>query len=79
MLAVRTILHPTDFSEASELACAKAVELARQCGAKLTILHVYADPALFAEGWNIPDPRPQLQEALDLIAANEPTLTVTGS
>ena len=38
--ATRRILHPTDFSEASEAAFAHALELALANQAKLTILHV---------------------------------------
>jgi universal stress protein A len=58
------VLHPTDFSDASTVACEKAVDLARQCGAKLTVLHVYANP-LMAEGFAyVPDPRPELEEQL---------------
>jgi nucleotide-binding universal stress UspA family protein len=70
------ILHPTDFSESSELACAKAVELAKQCGAKLTILHAYANPALVEGAWPIPDPGPELNEALSAVASDEPTVAI---
>ena len=62
------ILHPTDLSDASQAACDRAIDLARQCGAQLTVLHVYANP-LLAEGFAyVPDPRPELEEALSLVA-----------
>ena len=70
------VLHPTDFSEASQPACEKAVELARQCGAKLTVLHVYANP-LMAEGFAyVPDPRPELEEKLGYVANEELAIVV---
>lgn len=76
MTGFTSILHPTDFSEASRLACERAVELARQCGAKLTILHAYADPTAVAEAWSIPDPRPELEDALSLVAADVPDVAI---
>ena len=70
MTGFTSILHPTDFSEASRLACERAVELARQCGAKLTVLHVFADPTAAPDAWQIRDPRPELEDALSLVAAD---------
>ena len=70
------VLHPTDFSEASLAACEKAVDLARQCGAKLTVLHVYANP-LMAEGFAyVPDPRPELERMLGDVANEELPIAV---
>ena len=40
MLPVRTILHPTDFSEAADYAYGVARLVARECGARLIALHV---------------------------------------
>jgi nucleotide-binding universal stress UspA family protein len=40
VLNLKTILVPVDFSAASEKALAYAIPLARQCGAKITLLHV---------------------------------------
>jgi len=40
MIKVHRILHPTDFSKASSPAFAKALELAKQNRAELTLLHV---------------------------------------
>ena len=40
MIQLKTILHPTDFSESSGHALDYAVSLAEKCGAKLCVLHV---------------------------------------
>jgi nucleotide-binding universal stress UspA family protein len=48
MLAVRTILHPTDFSEHSEYPFEVAVALANSCGSRLAVLHV--KPTGLAQG-----------------------------
>lgn len=40
MLPIRTILHPTDFSEAADYAYRLARMIARDCGARLIVLHV---------------------------------------
>ncbi len=45
MLAIRRILHPTDFSERSQAAFQMACSLARQHGVRLIILHVMTPPA----------------------------------
>jgi len=44
MLPIRTILHPTDFSEHSDYALRLACALARDHGARLVLLHVAAPP-----------------------------------
>jgi nucleotide-binding universal stress UspA family protein len=76
MTVFANILHPTDFSEPSQAACEKAVELARQCGAKLTVLHVYANP-LMAEGFAyVPDPRPEFEQRLSTVANVELPIAV---
>jgi len=43
MIKMKTILHPTDFSEPSKYALEYAVACARQFGAKLYLLHVLPD------------------------------------
>jgi nucleotide-binding universal stress UspA family protein len=48
MLAIKTILHPTDFSERSDFAFRLACALARDYGARLVILHVAEPPAAVA-------------------------------
>jgi nucleotide-binding universal stress UspA family protein/uncharacterized protein (DUF2267 family) len=44
MLPIRTILHPTDFSECSRHACEFAASLARDYHARLVLLHVLEPP-----------------------------------
>jgi len=44
MLPIRTILHPTDFSEHSAYALWLACALARDHGARLVLVHVAAPP-----------------------------------
>jgi nucleotide-binding universal stress UspA family protein len=44
MLAVKTILHPTDFSEGSDAAFDFACALARDYGARLVVLHAAEAP-----------------------------------
>ena len=69
MLAIRTILHPTDFSERSQDAFGLACALARDYGARLIVLHV-ADVPTVAYGEGIVPPNPEesraaAQEQLD--------------
>jgi nucleotide-binding universal stress UspA family protein len=48
-MSIRTILHPTDFSEHSQAALATACRLARDWGARLIVLHVVPNaPAILA-------------------------------
>ena len=42
---LRSIFHPSDFTEASEVAFEHALKIAIVSGAKLTMLHVEASPA----------------------------------
>ncbi len=53
---VRRILHPSDFSPASQAAFRKAVELAKQSHAELLVLHVL-DPIVFVVGEGYVSPR----------------------
>jgi nucleotide-binding universal stress UspA family protein len=68
MFAVKTILHPTDFSERSDVAFRFACALARDYGARLVVLHVVElPPVAFGEGVMIPSPaieREPLREQL---------------
>jgi nucleotide-binding universal stress UspA family protein len=50
MLPVRTVLHPTDFSERSDHAFHLACALARDCGARLFVLHVMKSPLVLYGG-----------------------------
>ncbi len=57
MLPIRRILHPTDFSDLSKPAFELASALARDYGAKLTVLHVAVPPPVFApDGIAMPMP-----------------------
>jgi nucleotide-binding universal stress UspA family protein len=49
MLPIKTILHPTDFSEASQHALAMAVGLARDYHARLILLHAVEPPVYYGE------------------------------
>jgi nucleotide-binding universal stress UspA family protein len=65
MLAIRTILHPTDFSERSDFAFRLACSLARDYGARLIVLHVAEPPApICSDGLVVPAPQVYNMEAL---------------
>ncbi len=49
MLPLRTILHPTDFSESSDYAFQLACALARDYGARLLVAHVVPPPLFHGE------------------------------
>src|SRR5947209_9505674 len=81
MLPIRTILHPTDFSQqaanAFELACA----LARDYGAKLVVLHVLPTPVVpVIDGGVFPVPmevpRHRLQQELGALKPREKAVVV---
>jgi nucleotide-binding universal stress UspA family protein len=78
MLPIRTILHPTDFSDRSGYALHLACALARDHGARVDILHVTPRPFLaYGEGVIPPDPEFVSQEArqrLDRLAVPDPDL-----
>jgi nucleotide-binding universal stress UspA family protein len=46
MLAIKTIVHPTDFSERSDYAFALACSLAGDYGARVVVLHVGGQPVI---------------------------------
>jgi nucleotide-binding universal stress UspA family protein len=50
MLPIKTILHPTDFSDASKIALEFACGLAADYGAHLVIIHVVAAPLVLSDG-----------------------------
>jgi nucleotide-binding universal stress UspA family protein len=59
------ILHPTDFSEASEPAFRKAVDLARRLQAPLLIAHVVSPPALpVSEAYVAPQVYADIEQAM---------------
>jgi nucleotide-binding universal stress UspA family protein len=78
MLAIRTVLHPTDFSTNSETAFRIACSLARDYGARLIVLHVDVPPiVLINEGIGIPPPAAPgddtgLKDKLEQLKAPDP-------
>jgi nucleotide-binding universal stress UspA family protein len=54
MWPIKTILHPTDFSECSQEAFRLACSLARDHGARLVVLHVTSVPDLAYKGYGAP-------------------------
>lgn len=77
MLSIRSILHPTDFSEPSRSAFRLACSLARDSGAHLVALHVIPPPVMFTgEGVLLPPPPAQdwdgMQERLQQLTSLDP-------
>src|SRR5262245_40033422 len=63
MLPIRTLLHPTDFSEHSSYAFRLACSLARDYGARLIVMHVLEQPLLIYSGvMTAPPPPPPSAE-----------------
>jgi len=63
MLPIRTVLHPTDFSEHSDYAFRLASSLARDYGARVIVLHVLERPVLTYTGvMTAPPPPPPSAE-----------------
>lgn len=62
MLPIRTILLPTDFSEGAAHACRVACTVARDCHARLILLHVFTPPVLIS-GENLLPPDPAILKA----------------
>jgi nucleotide-binding universal stress UspA family protein len=54
MIALKTILHPTDFSESSRYALELACALARDQAARVILLHVLPHPAPIGTDSNVP-------------------------
>jgi nucleotide-binding universal stress UspA family protein len=48
MFPIRTVLHPTDFSDRSDAAFGVAAALARDYGARLVVLHVAPNDVVYA-------------------------------
>jgi nucleotide-binding universal stress UspA family protein len=84
MLAIRTILHPTDFSDYSDNAFRLACSLARDYGARLIVLHVLERPVLIYTGVMTappppppsPEERQAVQEQLHRIKPQDPAIRV---
>jgi len=65
VLTIRTILHPTDFSECADTAFQFACSLARDYGARLCLLHVGKRPVVTpVEGAAAPGEPEQYREEL---------------
>lgn len=74
MLSIRTILHPTDFSQGADHAWQVACALARDYRAKLIVLHVQAPPVLgYGEFGMLPLPEPARAELDNQLAKVQPT------
>jgi len=79
MLSIRTILHPTDFSELSLGAFQLACSLARDHGANIIVLHVYPPPLDRAEVLARGQPNgyeESLWEELEKIKSNDPAVSI---
>jgi len=80
MLAIKTILHPTDFSEPSDYAFSLACTLARDYGARLILLHVTPTVVVSGELAAIPPSPPDiwktLQEQLANLRSPDPNVKV---
>lgn len=80
MLPIKTILHPTDFSDASEHALRMAVGLARDYEARLILLHAVEPPVYYGElGVNFIPPedyRESAQERVDALVGSDLAVTV---
>ncbi|MBI3407452.1 MAG: universal stress protein [Planctomycetes bacterium] len=62
MFAIKTILHPTDFSPRSQAAFEMACSLARERQARLVLLHVVEVPLVVQSGVMTPPPPPPPEE-----------------
>jgi nucleotide-binding universal stress UspA family protein len=81
MIPIRTILHPTDFSEHSDYAFQVSCSLARVCGARLIVLHVAQPPVVIYDdaGRLLPQPadfRQAAREKLAALRAREATMAI---
>jgi nucleotide-binding universal stress UspA family protein len=64
MLAIHTILHPTDFSDRAAQAFHVASALARDYGARLVVCHVYNPPPVVYGEFGAAPPPPEETESL---------------
>jgi nucleotide-binding universal stress UspA family protein len=80
MIPIRTILHPTDFSEYSDHAFQMACVLARETGARIVLLHSERRP-LIHPGVGVVPPEPdrslgEAREELEKRRAEHPSLDI---
>ena len=59
MLPIKTILHPTDFSDLAGHAFQMACALARDYGARLIVCHVYQPPPVVYGEFGVAPPPPE--------------------
>jgi nucleotide-binding universal stress UspA family protein len=80
MLPIKTLLHPTDFSEAAEHALRMAVGLARDYHARLILMHAVEPPVYYGElGVSfVPteEYRETAQERVDALVGSDPKVTI---
>jgi nucleotide-binding universal stress UspA family protein len=88
MIRLKTILHPTDFSEDSRYALEVAFALAREQAARVILLHVVPRPILIGRDSNVPafkeahaeedllTSRREMSERLDRMRAEAPSIQV---
>jgi nucleotide-binding universal stress UspA family protein len=78
MLPIQTILHPTDFSEHSEVAFRLASEFARDYHAHLIVLHVLSKQTLaYGEMLSAPDEDQYRLNALEALHKIQPAIRTT--
>jgi nucleotide-binding universal stress UspA family protein len=79
MLAIHTILHPTDFSPNSDYALHLATALARDHGARLILLHVRPIPTVvYGYGEAVLPPETEdLQAELERVHVGDPNVQVS--
>lgn len=66
MKRIRRILHPSDFSSASGVAFARALELAKSNRAELLVAHVLASPApILGDGYVSPQAYQEIEKSIE--------------
>ncbi len=80
MLAIQTILHPTDFSASSDGAFQLTCALARDYGARVVVLHVWVPPVIvYGEGVVPPVPeeyQAESREKLERVQSQDPKVAL---
>jgi nucleotide-binding universal stress UspA family protein len=81
MLAIKTILHPTDFSDRAEYGFTLACALARDYGARLILCHVHQPPTVVIGEFGAAPPEPpetadMLRERLMQLKPTDPDIPV---